>query len=185
MNSSYLTNPLEFLITTLFSLYILAVMLRFLLGAVRADFYNPVSQFLVRITNPVLAPMRKLIPSAGKYDTSALLLMLLLQIISLVLMVLLRGSSVSIMALLLFAVAELVLLLINIFIFSILVQVILSWINPGTYTPVGALLHSLTNPVLAPMQRIIPPVAGIDLSPLFALIGLQVLKMLIHPLIGA
>ena len=185
MNSSYLTNPLEFLITTLFSLYILAVMLRFLLGAVRADFYNPVSQFLVRITNPVLAPMRKLIPSAGKYDTSALLLMLLLQIISLVLMVLLRGSSVSIMALLLFAVAELVLLLINIFIFSILVQVILSWINPGTYTPVGALLHSLTNPILAPMQRIIPPVAGIDLSPLFALIGLQVLKMLIHPLIGA
>jgi YggT family protein len=185
VNSSYLTNPLEFLITTLFSLYILAVMLRFLLGAVRADFYNPVSQFLVRITNPVLAPMRKLIPSAGKYDTSALLLMLLLQIISLVLMVLLRGSSVSIMALLLFAVAELVLLLINIFIFSILVQVILSWINPGTYTPVGALLHSLTNPILAPMQRIIPPVAGIDLSPLFALIGLQVLKMLIHPLIGA
>jgi YggT family protein len=89
------------------------------------------------------------------------------------------------MALLLFAVAELVLLLINIFIFSILVQVILSWINPGTYTPVGALLHSLTNPVLAPIQRIIPPVAGIDLSPLFALIGLQVLKMLIHPLIGA
>jgi YggT family protein len=185
MNSSYLTNPLEFLITTLFSLYILAVMLRFLLGAVHADFYNPVSQFLVRITNPVLAPMRKIIPSAGKYDTSALLLMLLLQIISLVLMVLLRGSSVSIMALLLFAIAELVLLLINIYIFSILVQVILSWINPGTYTPIGALLHSLTNPILAPMQRIIPPVAGIDLSPLFALIGLQVLKMLIHPFISA
>jgi YggT family protein len=185
VNSSYLTNPLEFLITTLFSLYILAVMLRFLLGAVRADFYNPVSQFLVRITNPVLAPMRKIIPSAGKYDTSALLLMLLLQIVSLVLMVLLRGSSVSIVALLLFAVAELVLLLINIFIFSIVIQVILSWINPGIYTPVGALLHSLTNPVLAPIQRVIPPVAGIDLSPLFALIGLQVLKMLIHPLIGA
>jgi len=185
VNSSYLTNPLEFLITTLFSLYILAVMLRFLLGAVRADFYNPVSQFLVRITNPVLAPMRKIIPSVGKYDTSALLLMLLLQIVSLVLMVLLRGSSVSIMALLLFAVAELVLLLINIFIFSILVQVVLSWINPGTYTPVGALLQSLTNPILAPIQRIIPPVSGIDLSPLFALIGLQVLKMLIHPLIGA
>jgi len=185
VNSSYLTNPLEFLITTLFSLYILAVMLRFLLGAVSADFYNPVSQFLVRITNPVLAPMRRIIPSVGKYDTSALLLMLLLQIVSLVLMVLLRGSSVSIMALLLFAVAELVLLLINIFIFSILVQVVLSWINPGTYTPVGALLQSLTNPILAPIQRIIPPVSGIDLSPLFALIGLQVLKMLIHPLIGA
>ena len=184
MNSTYLTNPLEFLITTLFSLYILAVMLRFLLGAVRADFYNPVSQFLVRITNPVLVPMRKIIPSAGKFDTAALLLMLLLQLASLLLMVALRGASVSILALLLLAVAELVLLLINIFIFSIVIMVILSWINPGTYTPVGALLYSLTNPVLAPIQRIIPPVAGIDLSPLFALIGLQVLKMLIHPLIG-
>jgi len=184
MNSTYLTNPIEFLVTTLFSLYILAVMLRFLLGAVRADFYNPVSQFLVRITNPVLAPMRKVIPSAGKFDTSALLLMLVLQLTSLVMIVALRGASVSIPALLLLAVAELGLLLINIYIFSILIQVILSWINPGTYTPVGALLHSLTNPVLAPIQRIIPPVAGIDLSPLFALIGLQVLKMLIHPLIG-
>jgi YggT family protein len=184
VNSSYLTNPLEFLITTLFSLYILAVMLRFLLGAARADFYNPVSQFLVRITNPVLAPMRKIIPSAGKYDTAALVLMLLLQILSLVLIVLLRGASVSIPALLLFAVAELLLLLLNIFIFSIVVMVVLSWINPGTYTPVGALLHNLTNPVLAPFRRVIPPVGGIDLSPLFALIGLQVIKMLIHPLIG-
>jgi YggT family protein len=185
VTSNYLTNPLEFLITTLFSLYILAVMLRFLLGAVRADFYNPVSQFLVRITNPVLAPMRKIIPSAGKYDTAALLLMLLLQIISLILIVLLRGASVSVPGLLLFAIAELLLLLINVFLFSIVVMVILSWISPGTYTPVGALLHSLTNPVLAPFRRIIPPVAGIDLSPLFALISLQVLKMLIHPLIGA
>lgn len=185
MNSTYLTNPLEFLITTLFNLYILAVMLRFLLGAVRADFYNPVSQFLVRITNPVLVPMRKFIPSIGKYDTAALLLLLLLQVLSLALLVMLRGTSVSILALLLVAIAELVLLLINIFIFSIIVQVILSWINPGTYTPVGALLQSITSPVLVPIQRIIPPVSGIDLSPLFALIGLQVIKMLIHPLIGA
>jgi YggT family protein len=184
VNSTYLTNPLEFLITTLFSLYILAVMLRFLLGAVRADFYNPVSQFLVRITNPVLVPLRKIIPSAGQYDTAALLLMLLLQLTSLVVMMLLRGASVSILTLLLLAVAELVLLLINVFIFSIIIQVILSWVNPGTYTPVGALLNNLTSPILAPIQRIIPPVGGIDLSPLFALIGLQVVKMLIHPLIG-
>ena len=100
MSSSYLANPLEFLVTTLFSLYILAVMLRFLLGVVRADFYNPVSQFLVRITNPLLIPMRKVIPSLGKYDTSALLLMLLLQLASLGIVVLLRGISVSFVTLL-------------------------------------------------------------------------------------
>jgi YggT family protein len=183
MNNSYLTNPLEFLISTLFSLYILAVMLRFILGAVRADFYNPVSQFLVRITNPLLVPMRRIIPSFRQYDTSALLLMLLLQLVSLVIVVMLRGVSVSFITLLLAAIGELVVLTFNVFIFAIVIQVILSWINPGTYNPVNALLHSITRPVMGPIQRLIPPVSGIDLSPLVALIGLQVLKMLVLPLL--
>ena len=184
MNNSYLTNPLEFLISTLFSLYILAVMLRFILGAVRADFYNPVSQFLVRITNPLLVPMRRVIPSFRQYDTSALLLMLLLQMISLVIVVMLRGVGVSFIALLLAAIGELVVLAFNVFIFAIVIQVIISWVNPGTYNPVNALLYSITRPVMGPIQRLIPPVSGIDLSPLVALIGLQILKMLVLPLLG-
>ena len=106
MHGNYFTNPLEFLITTLFSLYILAVMLRFLLGVARADFYNPVSQFLVRITNPLLVPMRKVIPSMGKYDTSALLLMFLLQLLALAIVVLLRGGGVPVIALLLAAISS-------------------------------------------------------------------------------
>jgi len=184
MNSSYLTNPLEFLISTLFSLYILAVMLRFILGAVRADFYNPVSQFLVRITNPLLVPMRRVIPSFRQYDTSALLLMLLLQLVSLVIVIMLRGVSIPFITLLLAAIGELVILAFNVFIFAIVIQVILSWVNPGNYNPVNALLSSITRPVMEPIQRLIPPVSGIDLSPLVALIGLQVLKMLVLPLLG-
>jgi YggT family protein len=179
--NSYLSNPLEFLVTTLFGLYILAVMLRFLLGLVRADFYNPVSQFLVRITNPLLVPMRKVIPTIGKFDTSALLLMLLLQLISVLIVV---GAAVPFVTLLAFTVGELVMLLLNIFLFAIIVQVILSWVSPGTYTPVNSILYSLTNPVLQPFRRIIPPLSGIDLSPLFALIALQVARMLILPLLG-
>jgi YggT family protein len=184
MNNSYLTNPLEFLIGTLFSLYIMAVMLRFILGAVRADFYNPVSQFLVRITNPLLVPMRRIIPSVRQYDTSALLLMLLLQLLSLAIVVMLRGVSIPFITLLLVAVGELVTLALNVFIFAIVIQVILSWINPGNYNPVNALLYSITRPVMGPIQRLIPPISGIDLSPLVALIGLQVLKMLVLPLLG-
>lgn len=184
MNSSYLTNPLEFLISTLFSLYILAVMLRFILGAVRADFYNPISQFLVRITNPLLVPMRRIIPSYRQYDTSALLLMLLLQLASLVIVIMLRGVSIPFITLLLAAFGELVILAFNVFIFAIVIQVILSWVNPGNYNPVNALLSSITKPVMGPIQRLIPPVSGIDLSPLVALIGLQVLKMLVLPLLG-
>ena len=184
MSANYYTNPLEFLITTLFSLYILAVMLRFLLGTVRADFYNPISQFLVRITNPLLLPLRKVIPSVGKYDMASLALLLILQLVSLVVIVLLRGGNIAFISLLAAAVIKIIVLMINVFIFAIFVQVILSWISPGTYNPVNALLHSLTSPVLGPIQRLLPPVSGMDLSPLFALIGLQVLKMLVVPLLG-
>ena len=184
MSGNYFTNPVEFLISTLFSLYILAVMLRFLLGMVRADFYNPVSQFLVRITNPVLVPLRKVIPSVGKFDISAVILMVVLQILSLTLIVLLRGGGVPVSAVIIISLAELVSLAINVFFFAIIIQVILSWVNPGTYNPVTALLHSLTGPVLRPIQQLIPPISGIDLSPLFALIGLQVLRMLVMPLLG-
>lgn len=182
--NTYLTNPLEFLVTTLFGLYILAVMLRFLLGLVRADFYNPVSQFLVRITNPPLVPMRKVIPTVGKFDTSAVVLMLVLQLLSVLIVVALRGVSVSIVTLLAFTVGELIMLLLNVFLFAIIVQVVLSWISPGTYSPVNSILYSLTNPVLEPFRRLIPPLSGIDLSPLFALIALQVARMLIMPLLG-
>jgi YggT family protein len=177
MGNGYLTNPLEFIISTLFGLYILAVMLRFLLGAVRADFYNPVSQFLVRITNPLLVPLRK-------FDTSAIVLMLVLQFLSLTLIVMLRGNGFPVPALLLATVAELIALLLNIYMVAIIVQVIVSWVNPGTYNPVTGLLNSLTGPLLNPLRQLLPPISGIDLSPLFALIGLQVLKMLILPLLA-
>lgn len=181
MGSSYLTNPAEFLINTLFGLYILAIMLRFLLAWVRADFYNPVSQFLVKITNPALMPLRRIIPSAGKIDSSSIVLMLLLQMISLSLILLLRGSAISIGSLLIWSLGELLGLFLNVFLFAILIQVILSWISPGNYNPVVSLLYSLTEPVLRPVRKLVPPVSGMDLSPLVALIGIQLTKMLLLP----
>lgn len=181
--NNYLTNPLEFLITTLFSLYLLAVMLRFLLGLVRADFYNPVSQFLVRVTNPLLVPLRKVVPPVGKFDTAAVVLMLVLQLVSVFIVVSLRGISVPFVNILLYTLGELFLLLVHVYMVSIVVQVVMSWISPGTYSPVTSVLYSLTNPLLKPIQRIIPPLSGIDLSPLFALLGLQVLRMFIMPLL--
>jgi YggT family protein len=184
MGDDYLTNPLEFLISTLFSLYILAVMLRFLLGTVRADFYNPISQFLVRITNPLLIPLRKVIPSIGKFDSAAMLLMIVLQLAAVTLILLLRGEGISSAILIIATLATLVSLLIDVFMFAIIVEVIISWMNPGSYNPVSSLLHSLTSPVLRPIRQLIPPIAGIDLAPLFAIIGLQVLRMLIMPLLA-
>jgi len=181
MGSHYVTNPVEFLINTLFGLYILTVMLRVVLAVVRADFYNPVSQFLVKVTNPPLLPLRRLIPSIGKVDTSALVLMLALQMASFSLIALLRGGQIPLGALLILSIAELVGLLLNIFLFSIFVQVIISWINPGTFNPVVSLLYSITEPILRPCRRLIPPMSGMDLSPLVALIAIQLAKMLLLP----
>jgi YggT family protein len=183
IGDGYFTSPLEFLISTLFSLYILAVMLRFLLGAVRADFYNPISQFLVRITNPLLIPLRKVIPSIGKFDSAAMILMIVLQLVAVTLVLLLRSQGITPAVLIIATLASLVSLLINVFMFAIIIQVIISWMNPGSYNPLSSLLHSLTNPLLRPIRHIIPPIAGIDLSPLFALIALQVLRMLLMPLL--
>lgn len=181
MDSNYFTSPLEFLINTLFSLFITAVMLRFLLALVRADFYNPLSQILVKITNPVLKPMRRLIPGFGGIDIASVLLMLVLQMLALGLITLLRGASIHPLGLLIWAMAELLSLLLNIYMFSILIQVILSWISPGTYNPAASLIFSINEPLLAPARRLIPPLSGLDLSPVAVMVGLQLLKMLLLP----
>jgi YggT family protein len=182
MGSGYLANPFEFLINTVFGLYILAVMMRFLLATVRADFYHPLSQFLVKITNPLLVPLRRIIPSAGKIDTASLVLMLALQMFALTLILSFRGGgNLSFLTLIVGSLAELLSLLLNVFIVVIIVQAILSWISPGSYNPINSLLYSLTAPVLRPIQKVIPPIAGIDLSPLVALVVLQLVKMLLIP----
>ncbi len=181
MSGSYLTNPIIFLIQTLFGLYILAVLLRFLLQLVRADFYNPISQFLVKATNPPLKVLRRLIPGLGGIDLASLVLAWLLKSIEILLIILVSGSAVNLLAPLLWAIPELIELVINIFFFGILIQVILSWVSPGSYNPASALLYSLTAPIMRPAQRILPPMGGLDLSPMLVLIGLVLLKMLLLP----
>lgn len=181
MGNSYLTNPLVFLISTLFDLYILIVMLRFIFQLVRADFYNPLSQFIVKVTSPLLVPIRCIIPAMGNIDTSCVILLLALQLIKLSIVGLLSGGMFAIGMLLVLTIAETVSLVFNVFIFGILIQVVLSWVSPGTYNPVTAVLYSLTEPVLGPFRRLIPPISGFDLSPIAALLALQIAKMLVMP----
>lgn len=181
MGSSYLTNPAVFLIQTLFGLYILAVMLRFVLQLVRADFYNPISQFLVKVTSPPLKILRRFIPGLGGIDLASIVLVWGLKYIELLLILLISGTTLNALAPLLWAIPELIELLINIFLFAVLIQVILSWINPGAYNPASALLYSLTEPLMSPARKILPPMSGLDLSPMLVMIGLVLLKMLLLP----
>lgn len=179
--NGYLLNPLEFLLSTLFQLYITVVMIRFLLQWVRADFYNPVSQFVVKLTNPLLRPLRRMIPGWAGVDMAAIVLMLLLQLTSLFLILLIRGQGIPLGALLLWSLAELLSLAFNVYIFAIIIQAILSWITPGHYNPFSSILYSLTEPLLRPARSLLPPISGIDLSPLLVLLALQVAKMLLVP----
>ncbi len=121
----------------------------------------------------------------GGVDLAAVVLMLLIQLAVLLLITLLRGMQPHLGVLLIIAIAELLSLLLNVFLVTIIIQVILSWVNPGTYNPVTGLLYNLNEPLLRPARRYIPPISGLDLSPIVVLIGIQLLKMLlIPPLLG-
>lgn len=188
-----LTGALDFLLTTLFQLYIAVVLLRFLLQTTRADFYNPLSQFVVKVTTPLLRPIRRIVPGIGGWDLSSLLLAYLLTIVQIVLVGthlsqfqapgLLDGQLLSPLAIAMLALLDMVMLLLGIYMFAIIIQAISSWINPAGYNPVLALLHSLTEPLLRPARRLLPPISGIDLSPLLVLLALQVVKMLVVGLV--
>ena len=181
MGSSYMTDPIIFLIDTLFSLYILAVLLRFLLQWCGADFYNPISQFLVKVTHPPLRILRRFVPSIGKIDTSSLILVLVLQMLADFSILLLKGVTINIGALTVLSITQLISLLLNVFVFAVFARAILSWLNPGTFKAAASILATLTEPLLDICRKVIPDLGGIDLSPLVALLLLQLAKMVILP----
>lgn len=181
MGAGYLTSPLAFLVDTLFSLYIMAVMLRFLLQWSRADFYNPLSQFLIRITQPLLQPLRRVIPAWGGVDLAAVALMVALQVLALSLLMIIAGVTPRPDYLLLRTPAELISLLLNVYLIAIVVRAILSWVSPNDYNPATTLLLGLTEPVIRPFRAVLPDLGGVDLSPLAAILTIQVVKMLVLP----
>ncbi len=175
-----LVDIAHLLINTLFYFLLLAVMLRFLLQLVRADFYNPISQFLVKVTNPGLRPLRRFIPGLGGIDLSAIVLALVLQVLTMVSLALLHGFAIpNPLSMLIWGGLGLIGMVINIYFVAILVAIILSWVAPGSYNPITLLLHQLTEPVMAPVRKIIPPIGGLDLSPIFVFLGINVLQIML------
>lgn len=193
MGSNYFISPLVFIINTVFDLYVFLVLLRFMLQMLRADFYNPVSQFIVQVTSRPLGVLRRVIPSVAGQDSAAMVLCLVVIYAKFMLLRLLDtaaipvGStlapigSVGYLGLMVFAIADLVALFLTVFLIAIIIQVVLSWISPGRYNPVIGLVNSLAAPILRPVKKIMPPIGGLDLSPLVASLGIIVAKMLIVP----
>lgn len=175
-----LQNVGVFLVETLFSLYIGAVLIRFLLAWSRANFYNPLSQFLVKITNPVLVPLRRMIPAMGKLDTAAIVLALGLMVIKVFLLVGLKGSSISLLVVLVYSVVELLRTVIHIYIFALIIQAVLSWVGNSYGNPLADILHSLTDPILRPIRNVVPTIGMVDLSPMVAILLLYVVLIVLQ-----
>jgi YggT family protein len=176
---SYLTSAAAFLIDAVFSLYMLVVLLRLLLQLVRADFYNPICQFIVKVTNPPLKPLRRIIPGIGGIDMASVLLLLALQMLKRTLIAVAGGMLLPFPGLAVLSLGELIGLVLNVYMVSILIQIILSWIGPGTYNPLTAILYAINEPVMRPARRLLPPISGIDLSPILVFLGIGLLRILV------
>ncbi|MEH6557811.1 MAG: YggT family protein [Oceanicoccus sp.] len=168
------------LIQTLCQLFLLALMMRVLLQLARADSYNPVSQFLIKVTQPLLKPMRRVIPSIGKIDTATIVAIVLIQMLTTAALVALQGYSIpNPLYLLIWGVLGAIGMLVNIYFIAILASIIISWVAPGSYNPLILLLHQLTEPVMAPFRKILPPMGGLDLSPIFVFLTINVLQIVL------
>lgn len=183
MGGGYFANAGVFLIDAVFGLYIFAVLLRFLFQLVRADFYNPLCQAIVKVTNPPLRPLRRYIPALGGIDTASVVLLLVLQGLNTLLVLAVIGIAPSVAGLVVITLAELFSKTVWAFLGAVFVMVVLSWVSPGGYHPVATVVRDLTDPLCKPARRLIPPIAGLDLSPIIVIIGLQlVLMLLVAPL---
>ena len=184
MRTDYASDTGMFLIDTVIGLYTLIVMLRFLFQLTRADYHNPISQIVVKLSNPPLVRLRRVVPSLPGIDTAAVVLLLILEMCRFAGINLLSGHSPAIVGLVLLSVGELLKLAIYIIIFSIFIRAILSWFSGAGYTPVLRLMHTFTEPVLKTFRRLLPVTGGLDFSPIAVfIVFMVVLKIVVQPLL--
>ena len=176
---------LRYLTQTVFGIYICAVLLRLLLQLARADFYNPISQFVVKLSNPLVLPLRRVIPSIGRLDSATVLLALVLQFLATVIVLGLLGvpfGTPNPLIVIVWSAVGILSLVVKVYFFAILAMIIFSWIAPHSHHPALALLHQLTEPAMAPLRRLLPPMGGLDLSPILAFVAINVLEIVLRGL---
>ncbi len=185
MGAGVLQSALLFLADTLLSLYALAFVLRFLFTLAQADFYNPLSQAVAKLTQAPLSGLQKFIPPLGRMDLACGLLAYGLKVLALFLVGLIQGKLLPAAPLLIIGLIQFAETVIYVYIFSLIILALSSWFMSGVQAfshPLISLLYSLTSPVLAPVRRVIPTVGAIDLSPLVLLIALYLLLTILRAL---
>lgn len=168
-----MTQALYFIFKTLTQLYLLLFILRFWLPLFRADFHNPIAQGVLRLTSPLVIPLRRFVPPIGRLDTATVLVALVIECALIFILLAIRGATAGLLPVLVTAVFELAILSLNMFFFVVLIRIILSWVAPHNHNPVTALLATIAEPLLRPFRRIVPPLGGLDISPIFTIVLLQ------------
>lgn len=168
------------LISSLGSIVLLIVMLRFILQLVRADFYNPISQFIVKFTSPILVPLRRIIPGYGGFDLASLLLAYFVQVLIIALIFWVTSQpSMPWVSFLLWAPIGLLSLMLNIYFWGLIIIVVSSWIAPNSYNPALILINQIMEPAIRPIRRIMPDLGGIDLSPIILFLSIRMVEILV------
>ena len=178
---SGLNGAAIFVVQTLGSLYLLVVLLRFILQLVRANFYNPICQFIVKATQTLLKPMRRVIPSIFGLDMSSLVLAILVQMVVFAIVLTLSYIPFNILGLLLWSIIGVTALFLKVFFFAMIISVILSWVAPGSTSPGAELVNQITEPALAPFRRFLPNLGGLDISPILAFMVIQLIQSYVIP----
>lgn len=185
MSGGYFSDAGLFLVDTVLGLYILIVLLRFLFQLTSVDFYNPISQFIVKASNPPLSRLRRVVPGLWGVDFATILLLVVLEGTRISITALLIGRTPQLAGVLVLSVAELLKLAVYVIVFSIFMRALLSWVSTGRSHPMLKLLYSFTEPLMARARRIFPTTrSGLDLSPIIVFIVLMlILKLLVQPLL--
>lgn len=177
---SNIASAIVFIVNAVTSLYLLVLLLRFWMPWLQADFRNPLAQGILRFTSPVVIPVRRIVPSFGRLDTATVLVAFVIQYLTVLLLLLIVGQTAGIAAIAVTAIVKLIVLSINLFVYAIFIRIILSWVSPGSYNPATAIIATLTEPVLRPFRRLIPPIGGFDISPIFAVILLLAATIVVN-----
>ena len=173
-----LGNGVVFIVQTLFELYLLVLLLYVLLRASGAHYVNPVIQTLVRISEPLIKSVRKVVPEIGRIDWAAWVVIFFVKFIEVIILMLLTSLSPNILGMLLFSLVGILKLIVNIYFFAIIIFALMSWFQSLAQNPLNHVLYHLTNPILKPVRGLIPLIGGIDLSPLAVLIILQLINII-------
>ena len=175
-----MNDALYFILNTLLTLVVVVFLLRVLMPLVRADFRNPVGEAVLKITNPVVLPLRRAIRPGRRVDVASIVALLIVQFAKTIVLLLVRGAALRPDVVLVAGLFGLVVLVIQFYFYAVLIYALMSWFGGASYSPVGVVLGRLVEPLLAPFRRIIPPIGGLDLSALFLMIALQAVLILLR-----